>query len=186
MASVNLPHNLPTGGDYSNSLNMLVEIPKGSINKYEIDIENGAIKLDRVLYEQIPYPIEYGLLPQTWDEDEDMLDVMSFITYPTFPGCIIKVRPIGVMNMIDCGLVDDKILAVPQNDIRFKSINDLSDVSEHALDEIRYFFINYKKWQLRNQGLVGKSVEVKGWGNKQEALKIIEKSVNLYKSKFSK
>ena len=96
--------------------------PKVSFNKYEYVTEANIIKLDRVLFEMIPYPIEYGLIPQTWDEDNDLLDIMSLVSYPTFPGCLITVRPIGVMFMNDSGEVDDKIFAVPVDDVRFKHV----------------------------------------------------------------
>src|SRR4030042_4991506 len=88
---------LPIGDKPYEEINMLVEVPMGSINKYEYHTTTGLLKLDRVLYEKLPYPVEYGAVPQTWDEDEDLLDVMCMVSYPTFPNCLISVRPVGVM-----------------------------------------------------------------------------------------
>ncbi|MBD3329321.1 inorganic pyrophosphatase [Candidatus Dojkabacteria bacterium] len=155
---------------------MLVENPKGSINKYEYHTPTGLIKLDRVLYEQIPYPIEYGAIPGTWDEDDDPLDVMCLITYPTFPNCLISVRPVAVMLFDDCGEIDDKILAVPVDDVRFRNIQDVGDVDPHTLDEIGFFFKNYKELQFKYKGKDA-SVEVKEWKDKKSAHEIIEAAV---------
>jgi len=131
---------VPAGDDTPNKINMIVEIPKGSFNKYEYNPLTGFLKLDRVLYEQLPYPIEYGLIPQTWNsEDNDMLDIACLVTYPTTPGCIISVRPIGALMMNDSGEKDTKILAVPDNDIRFSRIDNIKDLDQHKVDEIAFF-----------------------------------------------
>jgi len=177
--------SIPVGDDAPNEVNMLVENPKGSINKYEYCTPAGIIKLDRVLFEQIPYPIEYGAIPQTWDEDHDALDIMSLITYPTFPGCLISVRPVGVMLFDDCGETDDKILAVPVDDIRFKHIKDISDVPEHTLDEIAFFFTHYKELQLKYKKKTG-SVTVKSWQDRAKAFEIIEDAENRFNKEFKK
>lgn len=181
----NLLFTTPRGDDFPKEVNMLVEIPKGSINKYEYDVETGQLILDRVLFEQIPYPIEYGLIPQTWDEDEDMLDIASLVTYPTFPGCMMSVRPVGVMRFIDSGDVDDKIIGVPVEDIRFRHINDVDDLTDHQKDEITFFFQHYKELQFKYKK-EDKTVEVKGWHDKKRAFEIIEESVKRFKKKFSK
>jgi inorganic pyrophosphatase len=182
-AKTNPLFTFPVGDEFPNEINMLVEIPKGSINKYEYVTNTGTLKLDRVLYEQIPYPIEYGAIPQTWDEDEDMLDVMSLVTYPTFPGCLISVRPIGVMLFDDGGEVDDKILAVPADDVRFKHIQDIGDVSDHSKDEIGFFFEYYKVLQrkYKDQSAV---TEVKEWQDKSKAIEIIERAMDRFKDTF--
>jgi len=180
----NLLFTLPTSDDFPNELNMLVEIPKGSFNKYEFDKELGIIKLDRVLFAQIPYPVEYGLLPQTWDEDEDLLDIISLVTYPTFPGCLIKVRPIGVMLFNDSGEVDDKILSVPVDDIRFKNINDIKDLSPHTLDEIAFFFEHYKQLQFKYKNQLDKKVVVKGWEGREKAIEIIKTAQKRFVDKY--
>lgn len=175
---------LPIGDDAPKEINMLVETPMGSINKYEFHTKTGLIKLDRVLFEKLPYPIEYGAIPQTWDEDEDLLDVMSLVTYPTFPGCLISVRPIGVMLFNDSGEKDDKILAVPVDDIRYKHIKSISDISEHQKDEIAFFFERYKDLQFKYKGQTDKKVVVEGWGDVEQAYEIIKEACELFKKTF--
>lgn len=175
---------LPIGDDAPKEINMLVETPMGSINKYEFHTKTGLIKLDRVLFEKLPYPIEYGAIPQTWDEDNDLLDVMCLITYPTFPGCLISVRPIGVMLFNDSGEKDDKILAVPVDDIRFKHIKSIDDISEHQKDEIAFFFERYKDLQFKYKGQTDKKVIVEGWGGIEKAYTIIEEASKLFKETF--
>ena len=113
---MNLWKDLPVGTDSPNSINVIVEIPKGSRNKYEFDKKTGAFRLDRVLYSSIHYPGDYGLIPQTFYDDGDPLDVLVMVNEPTFSGCIIQARPIGLFRMKDRGEPDDKILAVPQQD----------------------------------------------------------------------
>lgn len=176
---------LPVGDDAPREINMLVETPFGSINKYEFHTATGLIKLDRVLFERLPYPIEYGAIPQTWDEDEDLLDVMCMVTYPTFPGCLISVRPIGVMLFNDSGEKDDKILAVPVDDIRFKSIKSIKDLSDHQKDEIAFFFERYKDLQFKYKGQLDKKVIVEGWGDVDKAYEIIDNANKLFKTKFA-
>lgn len=178
--------NLPVGDNAPEEINMLVETPMGSINKYEYHTNTGLLKLDRVLFEKLPYPIEYGAIPQTWDEDEDLLDVMCLLTYPTFPGCIISVRPIGVMLFNDSGEKDDKILAVPVDDVRYKHIASIEDVTEHQKDEIGFFFERYKDLQFKYKGQKDKKVVVEGWEGKETAYKIINEAQELFKKKFSK
>ena len=152
---------LPVGDNAPEEINMLVETPMGSINKFEFHTNTGLLKLDRVLFEKLPYPIEYGAIPQTWDEDEDLLDVMCILTYPTFPGCLISVRPIGVMLFNDSGEKDDKILAVPVDDIRYKHVKSITDLTEHQKDEIGFFFERYKDLQFKYKGQTDKKDGVK-------------------------
>lgn len=175
---------LPVGDDVPNEVNMLVEIPKGSINKYEYVTATGTLKLDRVVFEKLPYPVEYGLIPQTWDEDEDMLDIMSLITYPTFPGCLISIRPIGVMIFEDSGDVDDKILGVPVDDIRFAHIKDISDLQPHTLDEIAFFFAHYKDLQFKYKNKTA-DVKVKAWEDREKAYEVIKKAMERFTKKFA-
>lgn len=177
---------LPVGDNAPEEINMLVETPMGSINKYEFNTQTGLIKLDRVLFEMIPYPIEYGAIPQTWDEDDDMLDVMALVSYPTFPGCLISVRPIGVMLFNDSGERDDKIISVPVDDIRFKHIKSIKDLSQHRLDEITFFFERYKDLQFKYKGQTDKKVVVEGWEELDSAHKIIEDAHKLFKQKYGK
>jgi len=175
---------LPVGDDAPKKINMLVETPMGSINKYEFHTATGLLKLDRVLFEKIPYPVEYGAIPQTWDEDNDLLDVMCLITYPTFPGCLISVRPIGVMIFNDSGEKDDKILAVPVDDIRFKNINSIDDLTDHQKDEITFFFERYKDLQFKYKGQTDKKVVVEGWEGVEKAYEIIEAANKLFLKTF--
>lgn len=167
------------------NINMLVEIPTGSNNKYEFEVETGRLILDRVIYEMLPYPVEYGLIPQTWDEDEDMLDVMALTSFPTFPGCQMEVRLIGVMEFIDSGEVDDKILAVPAADVRFQHIQSINDLPDHKLDEIGFFFSRYKELQFKYKKQLDKSVEVKGFSGIERANEIFEKAQERFKMKFA-
>lgn len=175
---------LPMGDNVPEEINMLVETPMGSINKYEFHTKTGIIKLDRVLFEKLPYPIEYGAIPQTWDEDQDLLDVMCLVTYPTFPGCLISVRPIGVMLFNDCGEKDDKILAVPVDDIRYKHIKTIDDLSQHQKDEIAFFFERYKDLQFKYKGQTDKKVVVEGWGDVEKANQIIKEAGELFQKTF--
>lgn len=155
----------------------VIEIPRGSRNKYEYDKDMESFALDRVLYSPFTYPAEYGLIPQTIYDDGDPMDIMVLMDQPTFTGCVIESRPIGLMKMIDGGDADDKVLAVPKDDPRFKDINDISDVPSHLLEEIAHFFKEYKH-------LEGKSTEVMGWENKEAALAAIQHSIDLYKEKY--
>ena len=171
---------LPVWDHVPQEINMLVETPMGSVNKYEFNTATGLIKLDRVLFEKLPYPIEYGAIPQTRDEDNDLLDVMCLITYPTFPWCLLSVRPIGVMLFNDSGEKDDKILAVPTDDIRYKHIKSIDDLSQHQKDEIQFFFERYKDLQFKYKGQTDKKVVVEGFYGKEEALKVIAKCQDKY------
>lgn len=148
----------------------IVETPKGSRNKYELDKESGAIKLDRVLRSSVGYPADYGLIPQTLYEDNDPLDVIIIGRFPLDPGVILDVRPIGVMEMIDGGEADDKIIAVPKGDIYYENWNDIGDVPEALKNEFREFFSTYKN-------LEKKKTEVKEFKGRDRAHDIIKKSV---------
>lgn len=174
---------VPVGDDVPREINMLVETPMGSINKYEYHTPTGLLKLDRVLYEKLPYPVEYGAIPQTWDEDEDPLDVMCLVSYPTFPGCVISVRPIGVMMFNDTGERDDKILAVPTEDIRWKHVQTIDDLPEHARDEIGFFFERYKDLQFKYKGKTGEVI-LESWQGQARAFEIIEEARVRFAEKF--
>ena len=150
------------------TIEILVEIPKGSRNKYEYDDETGAIRLDRVLYSSVHYPTDYGFIVDAPAPDGDHLDVLVFTTEPTFPGCRLTGRAIGVLRMHDDKGEDDKILAVPVRDPRFDGVADLNDISPHWLLEIENFFATYKR-------LEDKFTEITGWGHAAEAIEIIER-----------
>lgn len=177
--SDNLFHNLPTGSNPPRNVYCLVEIPKGSSNKYEYHRELAAFVLDRVLYGDVFFPTEYGIIPQTWSlEDDDPLDIMVLSSFATFTGCVLSCRPIGVIKMIDSGEQDNKIIAVPTDDPRFNDINELVDLPSHFKKEIKNFWENYAELQPH------KKIEVKGWGEKPSAWKTIKEAMKNYESKF--
>lgn len=137
-------------------INVLIEIPGGSKNKYEFDKDMNAFILDRVLFSSVKYPYDYGFVPNTLADDGDPLDGMVIMDEPTFPGCVIAARPIGMLEMIDGGDRDEKILCVPAEDPRYANVKSLSDVEAHRLDEIAEFFRTYKN-------LEKKVTEILGW-----------------------
>lgn len=145
---------------------VIIEIPKGSRNKYEYDEAHGCFRLDRVLYSSVHYPTDYGFIPNTLAEDGDHLDVLVMVEEPTFTGCHVLVRPVGVLAMIDEKGTDHKILAVPVRDPRFDHIVNLATVPPHLLREIENFFATYKI-------LEGKETATLGWGEVDEALRVI-------------
>ncbi len=172
----NLFHKVPSGeGDI---VNVVVEVPKGSRNKYEYDKEIEAIVLDRVLHSPFHYPVNYGFVPQTWYDDGDPLDAMVLARDPVMPATVVEARVIGLLRMKDEKGVDDKILTVPTGDPAFKGYKDLTDVESAILDEIAHFFERYKDLEK------GKTSEVVGWYARDEALKALEYARKLYKEKF--
>lgn len=178
---MNLWHDVPLGENVPNEINVIVEIPKGSHNKYEIDKETGMIKLDRANYSDAAFPFDYGFAPQTLWEDSDPLDVIVLSTYPLHPGILVAVRPVAVMEMIDGGESDYKVIAVPVEDKRWEDVQDLGDINKHTLKEFQHFFETYKL-------LKGKPapVEIRGIKGKAEAIEAVQKSVQIYKEKFGK
>lgn len=176
---MHLWHDIKLGDNAPQEFTTIIEIPRGSQNKYEIEKETGMISLDRVLFGANVYPTDYGFAPQTLWEDGDALDVMVLTTNPLFPGCMVTVRPIGVMHMIDGGESDDKVIAVPTSDPRFADIKDIADLPQHRLKEIQNFFETYKLLQK-------KEVKVTGMEGAAAALETVKKSVKMYQDKFSK
>lgn len=174
---MNLWTEIEPGKDVPEVVTVVVEIPKGSRNKYEYDKEKEALALDRVLFSPFHYPAEYGFIPQTLWEDGDPFDALVIMDQPTFPGCIIEAKPIGIMRMIDQGDSDDKLLTVPTEDPRFKDINDISQLPEHYLKEIIHFFTEYKT-------LEGKEVQVTGWEDNKAAKEAVIHAIELYKEKY--
>ena len=150
-----------------------VEIPKGSRNKYEYDEELGAIKLDRFLFSSVVYPADYGFIPDTLGGDGDALDAMVCLSAPTFPGCLIEVRPVGMLRMRDAKGSDDKIICVPLEDPQWDDVEDIGDLAEQFRNEIRHFFAIYKE-------LEGERVEVEDWHSRDDALEEIEASRRRY------
>lgn len=174
---MNLWRELRTGPNAPEILYTLVEIPKGSRNKYEYNKEFGVIKLDRVLYSSLHYPGDYGLIPQTFYDDGDPLDILVMVNEPTFPGCIIEARPIGIFRMLDKGLADDKILAVPARDPIFTDYHDITDIPKHYLAEVGHFFEVYKD-------LEGMRTKPIGWENAAAAKTEILRAMKLYQDRF--
>ncbi len=157
---------------------VLVEIPRGSRNKYEYDEERGLIRLDRVLYSSVHYPTDYGFVPGTLAPDGDHLDALIVVEEPTFPGCLLRARPIGTLYMRDERGEDNKILAVPVDDPRFEGVRDLPDLQPHWLREIEVFFATYKT-------LEGVRTEVLGWDGVEEAWRLIQSCREKYQSRVA-
>ncbi|WP_119067615.1 inorganic diphosphatase [Aggregatilinea lenta] len=174
---INLWQSLPSGPDIPDVIYCIVEIPKGSRNKYEYSKKSGVIKLDRVLYSPMHYPSDYGLVPQTYAEDGDPLDILVMVNEATFAGCVIEARPIGIFHMLDRGDPDEKILAVPSTDPQFDDYHDLKDVPKHFLSSVAHFFQVYKELQ-------GIPVEPQGWEGAEVAKQAILASIDAYKKKF--
>jgi len=152
------------------TVNVIIEIPKGSRNKYEYDKEHGYIKFDRMLFSAVHYPSDYGYIPDTLAQDGDPLDALVLVWEPTFPGCHIEARPIGVFKMTDEKGPDEKILCIPIADPLWNHIHDLADVPPHLLKEIEHFFAVYKD-------LEEKKVGIEGWEGRAVALQVIEEAV---------
>ncbi len=178
---MNLWHDTPLGKNIPEEFNTIIEIPKGSFNKYEIDKETGLIALDRANYSHAPYPFDYGFAPQTLWDDDDALDVIVLTTFPLNPGIVVKVRPVAVMEMIDDGESDYKIIAVPSDDKRWEDVQDLKDINKHALKEYKHFFETYKVLKGTDA-----RVEICGYKGKEDAQKSVLKSVKMYKEKYTK
>lgn len=177
---MNLWHDISLGKNVPEEFNAIIEIPKGSYNKYEIDKETGMIALDRANYSSVPYPFDYGFVPQTLWEDGDALDVIVLTTFPLNSGILVKVRPVGIMEMTDSGESDNKIIVVPVADKRWDDVQNLNDINKHSLKEFKHFFETYKELKGGNN-----EVTVHGYKEKAEAIKAVEKSVALYKEKFN-
>jgi len=165
--------DLPTGRDVPNILHAVIEIPKGSSNKYEYDKEMNVFRLDRTLYSPVHYPGAYGFIPRTHGEDGDPLDVVVIVEHPTFTGCLIEVRPLGVLIMRDDMGLDHKILAVPVSDPKMREVHGLQHLPSHYLAEVDYFFNIYKD-------LEGKKSDTYGWEDRLVAYQVIEDAVARY------
>jgi inorganic pyrophosphatase len=154
-------------GSQDQSVDVLVEIPRGSRTKYELDQKTGRIRLDRVLFSSVHYPADYGFVMDTIGGDGDPLDALIVVEEPTFPGCVVPARPIGTLLMHDEHGDDEKILAVPVGDPRFDEVRALGDLGKHWLREIETFFATYKELESN------KSADVKGWHDADVAWKLI-------------
>ena len=154
-----------------------IEIPQGSKNKYELDKYSGALKLDRILYTSTHYPHNYGFIPRTLADDGDALDVMVICSEPIVPLALVECYPIGLLEMVDGGDKDAKILAIAKNDPVFKSFTDIKQIPKHILEEIRHFFCVYKQ-------LEGKETVVNQIRGREIAMKVIDECINAYIDKF--
>jgi inorganic pyrophosphatase len=166
MAAVSLI-DLDPGSQCPDVVRMIVEIPKNSTNKYEYDKQLGLFRLDRALYSPVHYPGDYGFVPGTLEEDRDPIDILALTDEPAFPGCLIEVRPLGVLEMVDREEADLKVLAVPVGDPRFEQLEDIRDVAPHVRKEIEHFFNIYKQ-------LEKKKVTTRGWRPSTDARKAIQ------------
>ncbi len=177
MHGSDLWHDISAGVRAPAVIYAVVEIPRGHRNKYEYNKQLGVIQLSRVLFSPMHYPGDYGFIPQTCADDGDPLDVLVMVTEPTFPGCVIEVRPIGVFSMMDRNEADDKILAVPTTDPLFGSYNELGDVPPHFLAQVSHFFQRYKE-------LEGAEVVPIGWSGIEAAHTCIDQALELYKRTY--
>lgn len=168
-------HEIDPGPDTPKIVRMIVEIPKNSRNKYEYDKELGIFRLDRFLYSPMHYPGDYGFIPGTLGEDDDPLDVLTVVEEPSFSGCLVEVRPVGLLRMIDRSQRDQKIFAVQQNNPLYKGINTARQLFPHLRREIEHFFTIYKE-------LEHKKTRILGWSDAAAAHKVILESRRRYLS----
>ncbi len=174
---MNLLHDISAGKDAPNEITVIIEINKGSLNKYELDKETGLIMLDRVSHTAQTFPFDYGFVPQSHWHDGDPLDVILLTTAPLIPGILVHARPVAVIDMIDSGDSDAKIIAVPVGDPRFAHVKDLPDVNPHFVKEVVHFYENYKKLQ-------NKVVTISGVRDVKAAREVINEGLALYKKEF--
>ena len=172
---MNLWHDIEPGT--IDEINTIIEINKGSKNKYEVDKKTGLIALDRVLHTTQDFPFDYGFIPQTLWHDGDPVDVIVLSTHPLVPGILVRVRPVAIMNMIDSGDADDKLIAVPVDDPRWNDVKDLQNINPHTLKEIEHFYKTYKNLQ-------NKVVEVSGFKGKADAEACFTEGQKIYREKF--
>ncbi|MHA2031346.1 MAG: inorganic diphosphatase [Candidatus Kariarchaeaceae archaeon] len=170
--------NIIPGPNPPETVFALIECPKGTRNKYELSKDANVILLDRVLHSSVVYPHDYGLIPGTFGDDGDPLDILVLISNPTHPLVLIETKPIGVLFMEDEKGLDEKILAIAINDPHFTGYNDINQLPKHYLDEIHEFFKTYKNLEEP------KYAEVKEWKGKKSAFDVIEKGIQKFKFKF--
>ena len=180
MLTVSHPwHGISYGPNAPRVVTAVIEIPQGSRAKYEIDKVSGLLKLDRIIYSSFYYPCNYGFIPQTYGDDKDPLDILVITSQPVQAMCLMEAKVIGVMQMVDSGDADDKIIAVAANDPSVNHYNNIEELQKHFFDELRHFFEEYKK-------LENKTVVVEEFQDKATALKIIQDAIGFYKDNFAK
>lgn len=167
------------GNNIPKVVNAIIEIPKGRRSKFEMDKKSGLIRLDRYLYASSHYPGDYGFIPQTLAEDGDPLDVLVMVNEPTFSGCLIETRVIGLFKMLDNGQNDFKVFGVPHSDPLFAEYHNLNNVPSHFLKEIEHFFATYKQ-------LEGVAIEVQGWDDATAAIDEVWSSVQRFRAHLKK
>jgi len=172
-------HEVNVGENAPEIVTGIIEIPKNTRAKYELDKESGMLKLDRVLYSAMYYPANYGFIPQTYCDDNDPLDIVILSQIEIQPMCLVNAKVIGVMRMLDGGEMDDKIIAVADNDMSVNHINSIDELPRHFFRELKNFFEDYKK-------LEHKEVVVEDFQNKETALEIVKQSIIDYNNKFRK
>lgn len=172
-------HDVSVGNDVPEIVNAIIEIPKNTRAKYELDKESGLLKMDRVLYASMYYPANYGFIPQTYCDDNDPLDILVLSQITIQPLCLVEAKVIGAMRMLDGNEKDDKIIAVALNDMSVNHIEDVSELPQHFFRELRNFFEDYKK-------LEHKEVIVEEFQHKDTALEIIDQSIIDYKAFMKK
>ena len=166
---------LPVGKKSPEVINAVIEIPRGGVNKYEYDKQLHVFRLDRNLHSPVHYPGDYGFIPSTLSKDGDPLDVLVLVDDASFSGCLMEVRPIGLLDMLDQGVPDEKILAVGKGNPRYNDVWNYSEIYPHMLREITHFFAIYKD-------LEGKRVEVKGWRDAARAREVVMESSERYEA----
>ena len=159
-------YDIDPGPESPEVVRAIIEIPQNSANKYEYDGKLGVFRMDRALYSPMHYPGDYGFIPGTLADDNDPLDVLVLVQQPSFPGCLIEVRPVGILNMVDNEERDQKVLAVPTKNPRYDQIHTMDQIFSHVKREIEHFFTIYKE-------LEGKLTRMEGWGGPREARKAI-------------
>lgn len=170
-------HDLDIGPDAPSIVRAVVEIPKGCKVKYELDKKTGLLAVDRILYSSVVYPANYGFLPQSLGDDDDPLDVLVLMQEPVVPLSVLRARPIGLLEMLDEGQRDEKIICVHLDDPEFNTYYAISEIPHHRLRELRRFFEDYKQ-------LEGKEVEVEDFFGPIEAVRVIEEAMDRYRRTF--